>query len=100
MEKSDDSHRILVFRTPSEKWKPECIAPKKSKRVSVIVWSCFRGGNHEAFCTFGVKSVNARLYLESLEYFILPVVRRVGDTIGDAVLQQGSAPAACCIGCY
>ena len=31
VEKSDDAHQVWVFRTPPEKWKTECIAPKKKK---------------------------------------------------------------------
>ena len=59
-----------------------------------MVWGYFRGGNREAFCTFGVKLVNARVYLKLLEYStytILPVVQCV-DNIGDVAFQQDNAP--------
>ena len=43
---SGDAHQVLVFRTPSEKLKTECIIPnKKGKGVSVMIWGCFRGKN-------------------------------------------------------
>ena len=32
VQKSDDARQVWVFRTPSEKGKPECIAPKKGQR--------------------------------------------------------------------
>ena len=42
VEKSDGAHQVWEFRAPSEKWKTECIAPKKiGKGVSVMVWGCF-----------------------------------------------------------
>ena len=66
-----DAHQVWVFRTPSEKWKPECIVPKeKAKGFSMMVWGCFGGGDHGAFCLFVVKSANARLYLKFLEYLV------------------------------
>ena len=53
VEKPDDAHQVWVFRTPSEKWKTECIAPKKKgKGVSVMVWGCFWGKHRGAFCPF------------------------------------------------
>ena len=89
MEKPDVVHQVWVFRTPSEKWKTECIAPnKKGKGVSVMVWDCFLGKNRGTFCPFVVKSVNARVYLKLLEYLFLLVVQYINDTIGDAVFQQ------------
>ena len=37
-EKPDDAHQVWVFKTPSEKWKTECIAPrKKGKGVSAML---------------------------------------------------------------
>ena len=59
--------------------------------MSVIVWDCFWGKNCGTFCTFVVQSVNARVGLKWLEYLVLPVVQRINDTIGDAVIQQDNA---------
>ena len=82
------SRQVGVFRTPSEKWKTECMAPKKGgKGVSVIVWDCFWGRNCGAFCPFVVQSVNARVDLKWLECLVLPVVQRINDAISDAVFQ-------------
>ena len=93
VEKSDDAHQVWVFRTPPEKWKTECIAPKKKgKGVSVMVWGCFWGKNRGTFCPFVVKSVKATVYLKVLEYLVLPVMQRINDTIGNAVFQQDNAP--------
>ena len=36
--------------------------------------------------------MNARVYLKLLEYFVLPVVQCISDTIGDTVFQQDNAP--------
>ena len=44
VEKSDGVLQVWVCRTPSKKWKIECIALKeKGKGVSVMVWGCFWG---------------------------------------------------------
>ena len=87
VEKSDDAHQVWVFRTPSEKWKTECIAPKKKdKGVSVMVWGCFLGKNRGTFCSFVVKLVNTRVCLKLLEYLVLPVMQHI-NTISDAVFQ-------------
>ena len=45
----------------------------------------FFGEKSWDFCSFVVKSVNARVYLKLLEYLVLPVAQRLNDTIGDAV---------------
>ena len=71
IEKSDDAHQVWVFRTPSEKWKTEYMAPKKRAKRPMQGYT---------------------LHLKLLEYLVLPVVQRVNDTIGDAVFQQGNAP--------
>jgi transposase len=93
VEKSDDARQVWVFRTPTEKWKTECIAPKKKgKGVSLMVWGCFWGKNRGTFCPLIVKSVNAHVYVKVLEYLVLPVVQRIQNTIGDPVFQQDNAP--------
>ena len=84
-----------VFRTLSEKWKTECIAPKKKgKGVSVMVWSCFFGEKSRGFLSLcgEIGECKGVAYLKLLEYLILPVAQRANDTTGDAVFQQNNAP--------
>ena len=57
-----------------------------------MVRGYFGGGNRGTFCSFVVKSVNARVCLKLLEYLALPVMQRVSDTVGDTVFQQDNAP--------
>ena len=52
----------------------------------------FLGGKSRDFLSLVVKSVGARVYLQLLEYLVLPVMQRINDTIGDAVFQQDNAP--------
>ena len=91
MEKPD-ANQVWVFGTPSEKWKPECITPKKGQRSFRDGLGLLWRGNRETFCPFVVKSVNAGVYLKLLECLVLPVAQRINDTIGDAVFQQDNAP--------
>ena len=45
VEKSSGAKPTWVFCTPGDKWKRDCIAPKKkSGAVSQMVWACFAGG--------------------------------------------------------
>ena len=60
---------------------------KKGKGVSAMVWGYFWGENLGTFGLFVVNLVNARVYLKLLQYFVLPVVQRINDTISDAVFQ-------------
>ena len=85
------SRQVWVFRTPSEKWKTECIQPKKGQRGVGNSTGLFWGEKSWDFLSL-VKSVNARVYLKWLEYLVLPAVQRINDTISDAVFQQDNAP--------
>ena len=59
-------HQVWVFRTPPEKWKTECIAPKKrAKGFPQLSGGVFWGGRG-AFCPFVMKSVNAKVCLKLL----------------------------------
>jgi transposase len=93
VEKSDSGRQMWVFRQPPEKWFKDCIAPKrKGKGISLMVWGCFWGRNRGTFCPLIVKSVNKSVYVKLLEYLLLPVLKRVQDTLGDSIFQQDNAP--------
>jgi transposase len=93
VEKSDSGWQMWVFRQSPEKWFKDCIAPKrKGKGISLMVWGCFWGRNRGTFCPLIVKSVNKSVYVKLLEYLLLPVLKRVQDTLGDSIFQQDNAP--------
>jgi transposase len=92
VEKSDSGRQMWVFRRPPEKWFKDCIAPKrKGKGISLMVWVCFWGRNRGTFCPLIVKSVNKSVYVKLLQYLLLPVLKRVQDTLGDSIFQQDNA---------
>jgi len=83
----------LVFRQPPEKWLTHCIAPKlKGRGIFLMVWGCFWGWNCGTYCPLIVKSVNKGVYVQLLEFILLPVLERVHHTLGDPILQQVNAP--------
>jgi len=93
VEKSDSGWQIWVFRQPSEKWFKDCITPKwKGRGISLLVWGCFWGRNRGTFCPLIVKSVKKGVYVKLTEYFLLPVLKRVRDTLGDCIFQQDNTP--------
>jgi hypothetical protein len=56
-----------------------------------MVRGWFWGRNHGTFCPFIVKSVNKGVHVQLLEYLLLPILKRVHDTLGDSILQQDNA---------
>ena len=89
IEKSRDLKQKWVFRSPQEKWLPECVQPVgKGKGVSLMVWGCFWGRNRGTFVPLIVKSVDRWVYIRLLETCVIPVLERVRDTIGSPVFQQ------------
>jgi transposase len=56
--------------------------------VWVYVWSRNRG----TFCPLNVESVNKGGYVKLLEYFLLPLLKRVHNTLGDSFFPQANAP--------
>jgi transposase len=93
VEKSDSGRQMWVFRQPPQKWFKDCIAPKrKCKGISLMVRGCFWGRNQGTFCLLIVKSVNKSVYVKLLEYLLLPVLKRIQDTLEDSIFQQDNAP--------
>jgi transposase len=57
-----------------------------------MVWGCFWGRKKGTFTPLIVNSVNKQVYLQMLQYLLLPVLIRVSNTIGDARFMQDNAP--------
>jgi hypothetical protein len=57
-----------------------------------MVWGCFWGRKKGTFTPLIVNSVNKQVYLQMLQYLLLPVLIRVSNTIGDARFLQDNAP--------
>ena len=69
------------------------ILPKKCrKETSLMVWSCFYGKTRGPLVAYLEKSVNANVYLRMLHRYLLPIVYKIHDTIGDPLFQQDNAP--------
>ncbi|KAH0605323.1 uncharacterized protein H6S33_004545 [Morchella sextelata] len=93
VEKSRNPNQLWVFRTLPEKWVHECIDPKKNGGgVSLMVWGCFWGRNRGTFTPLIVKSVNKYVYLQMLQYLLVPVLNRVKDTVDNPRFMQDNAP--------
>ena len=57
-----------------------------------MVWSCFYGKTRGPLVAHLEKSVNANVYLRMLHRYLLPIVYKIHDTIGDPLFQQDNAP--------
>jgi hypothetical protein len=67
---------------------PECLAPKlKGKRVSIMVWACFTGGDVSQLVVFEKGGIGTDEYIMTLEASLLPFIEQLhpgvnnGDTI-------------------
>ena len=68
VEKSKDSKRIWVFRTPEEKWHNDCIhGDTKGPGIKLMVWACVWGRNKGLLIPIFEKSVNRFVYIGVLE---------------------------------
>ena len=57
-----------------------------------MAWSCFYGKTRGPLVAHLEKSVNANVYLRMLHRYLLPIVYKIHNTIGDPVFQQDNAP--------
>ena len=92
MERSDCARQVWVFRAPSERWKTECIAPKKGQRGVGDGMGLLLEGKSWDFLSLCCEIGECKSVPQVAEYLALPVVQRINDTIGNAVFQQDNAP--------
>jgi len=92
VEKSDTGCSLWVYRTPKERWTKDYVEPKrKGKGVSLMVWGCFWGPNRGQLVPIVGGTLSSPRYLELLKEYLLPVICRIHETIGDPRFQQDNA---------
>ena len=62
-----DPCQMMVFRRPDEEFLPACLRPSfKSKRVSIMVWGCFRWNKLGPLIISGPDGIGSEEYIEIL----------------------------------
>ncbi len=80
-----------VWRRPHERYSPGCLRRSVKHPTSVLVWGCVSMEGTGNLC-FINQMVNTEVYLETLEYHLLPSIETLfGDE--ECIFQQDLAPA-------
>ena len=80
-----------IFCMPGkERWNVDCVNPVKHRRVKLMVWGCFWGKPPGPLVLLKTGSVNARVYLDRLRRWLLPVPKNVQAALGNPLFQQGN----------